>query len=307
MKVSFANKGEKFDFMDDYCKGRYITINYSKTQDELVSIEFVTEEKKFLFIKSEEYYLELRYKKFLNKEDVEVKRIYIESHEKKNALRVNEILKKKLALIEEEKTKQQERRERERQRKIDEQKARIEWLKSISDEGVVCFDVETTGLNPERDEILKISIINGSGETLFDEYIKPTHRRTWKEAEEKNGITPAMVKDKKHIEAYLDQLNDIFSSAKVLVGYNIENFDLDFLKEAEITIPSDAKIYDVMIKFAPIYGDWSDRFGEYKYKKLTTCARYYGYGRFKSHDSLEDAKATLHCFKKMMEDPTASF
>ncbi|MBQ1236810.1 MAG: hypothetical protein IIX70_00785, partial [Oscillospiraceae bacterium] len=66
MKVSFANKGEKFDFMDDYCKGRYITINYSKTQDELVSIEFVTEEKKFLFIKSEEYYLELRYKKFLN-------------------------------------------------------------------------------------------------------------------------------------------------------------------------------------------------------------------------------------------------
>lgn len=30
------------------------------------------------------------------------------------------------------------------------------------------------------------------------------------------------------------------------------------------------------------------------------CAEYYGY-EFKAHDSLEDAKATLYCYKKMEE------
>ena len=58
--------------------------------------------------------------------------------------------------------------------------------------------------------------------------------------------------------------------------------------------------YDVMLEFAPIYGEWSSYHESYKWQKLTTCAKYYGY-EFKAHDSLEDVKATLFCYKKMIE------
>lgn len=58
---------------------------------------------------------------------------------------------------------------------------------------------------------------------------------------------------------------------------------------------------DPMIMFAEIYGEWNERRGSYKWQSLTKCATYYGY-EFKAHDSLEDVKATLYCYKKMEED-----
>lgn len=39
----------------------------------------------------------------------------------------------------------------------------------------------------------------------------------------------------------------------------------------------------------------------YKWQKLTTAARYYGY-QFNAHDSLEDVRATLHVAKEIYKD-----
>lgn len=38
---------------------------------------------------------------------------------------------------------------------------------------IICLDTETTGLNHYDDEILQLSIIDGSGAILFSEYVKP--------------------------------------------------------------------------------------------------------------------------------------
>ena len=57
---------------------------------------------------------------------------------------------------------------------------------------------------------------------------------------------------------------------------------------------------DVMELFAPIYGEVSEKYGGYKWQKLQNCADYFGY-KFKTHDSYEDAKATLYCYHKIME------
>ena len=60
------------------------------------------------------------------------------------------------------------------------------------------------------------------------------------------------------------------------------------------------RVYDVMSVFAEVYGEYSDYHGGYKWQKLTVAANYFGY-KFHAHDSLEDVRATLHCYKKIQE------
>lgn len=55
-----------------------------------------------------------------------------------------------------------------------------------------------------------------------------------------------------------------------------------------------------MLAFAPIYGDYNKRYGNYKWQSLSTCANYYNY-EFNAHNSLEDTKATLYCYQKIKE------
>ena len=62
-------------------------------------------------------------------------------------------------------------------------------------------------------------------------------------------------------------------------------------------------MYDVMLKFAPIYGEWNEMRQDYKWQKLAKCAEYYGFhGDGQFHDSLEDVRATLHCFNSMISE-----
>lgn len=170
----------------------------------------------------------------------------------------------------------------------------------MQNEKILCLDVETTGLDFENDEIVQLSIINGNGDVLFNEYIKPEHQTEWDAAEAIHGISPQMVRDKKTIREYLSELNALFADADMLVGYNSDYFDLPMLRHAGVNIPEDIPTFDVMHAFSPIYGDWSKRYKTYKWQKLSTCASFYDYvpeGGY--HDSLEDVRATLHCYLAM--------
>lgn len=193
-------------------------------------------------------------------------------------------------------TKEQERMEENR-------KTENEVYRAVPKDKILCFDVETTGLSREEDEILQLSIVDGTGKTVFNEYIKPTRHESWDGAEAIHGISPSDVADKPIIEEYRDTLNDIFKDVQLLVGYNNIYFDNAFLKEAGIHLPEDAKMYDVMLKFAPIYGEWNEMRQDYKWQKLAKCAEYYGFhGDGQFHDSLEDVRATLYCFNSMISE-----
>ena len=171
---------------------------------------------------------------------------------------------------------------------------------------IICVDVETTGLSQADDEILQLSIIDGNCKTLFNKYIKPTRKTKWSDAQKIHGISPEQVKKLPTIKEHLPVLNEIFAGAELIIGYNIDLFDYGFLIEAGISIPDKTPTYDVMLEFAPIYGEWNNYFGDYKWQKLTTCAAYYGYkwGSDKAHDSLSDVKATLYCYYKMQNKDT---
>ena len=160
---------------------------------------------------------------------------------------------------------------------------------------VLCFDIETTGVNHKHDEILQLSIVNGNGVVLFDEYIKPRRKQSWPHAQKVHGIFPEMVDNKPTIDEYLPRLNHIFSSAELLVGYNIISFDMHFLNSAGVCFPDVIKVFDVMKEFQGISQKYS-----MTNQKLETCASFFGY-EFKAHSSLEDALATLHCYLKMTQ------
>lgn len=163
----------------------------------------------------------------------------------------------------------------------------------------IVIDLETTGVT-ENDEVLQISIIDEDGKILLNQYCRPENKTEWPMAEKINGISFEMVKDKPTLKELLSVVENIINSSSLIIGYNVD-FDLGFLKRIQTNIQwSNIITFDVMKAFAEIYKE-PKRYGRgYKYQKLSKCASYYKY-KFKAHDSLEDCKATLHCYKKITE------
>ena len=63
-------------------------------------------------------------------------------------------------------------------------------------------------------------------------------------------------------------------------------------------------VEDLSNIFAAIYGEFSPKHGDFKFKNLSTCADYFGYdwGEETAHNSLADCRATAFCYQKALEE-----
>ena len=96
-------------------------------------------------------------------------------------------------------------------------------------ENYVVVDVETTGINPEKDQIIEIAAIKMEDNEIitFQELVK-IEKGLQKEISELTGITDEMLADNgKDIDVVLDEFLDFVGNA-ILVGYNVK-FDVSFL------------------------------------------------------------------------------
>ena len=175
----------------------------------------------------------------------------------------------------------------------------------------IVIDTETTGLDPEKDELLQVSIIDDEGNVLFNSLFRPERTHTWDAAQAVNGITPEMVMNAPKIADKKEEISRIVEQAEAVIGYNTM-FDITFLTNNDIRLPVDQSfdVVDVMRDFAPIYGEWSEKKRDYKWQKLTKAAEYYGYDWEShpegAHNSLGDCFATLHVYKSIKKEKQAT-
>lgn len=177
-------------------------------------------------------------------------------------------------------------------------------LEKQTEPKVITYDMETTGLSPDEDDILKLSIVDGDGNELFNKIFKPTKKDEWPEAEKVHKITPEIAMDHAEFKDWQEQVQRIFDQADVIVGYNQRHFDDRFLAANGIKIDPAKENHDLMLEYAQAVGEpvtLKNGKTQLRWFKLEQAAAFYGHdwGAGKAHDSLADARATAFVYQQM--------
>lgn len=165
--------------------------------------------------------------------------------------------------------------------------------------GFITIDIETTGLDPEKDEILEIAAIkyieNNEAE-IFSRVVKVQNPLT-KEISELTGITDDfLLKNGMDIETALKDFWDFVGRAK-LVGYNI-SFDMSFLRNASI----EHKIKMQANKCIDILQLARRKVKDTKNYKMSTVANALGIEMVQKHRAESDCRLAFEIYRKLNEN-----
>jgi DNA polymerase III epsilon subunit family exonuclease len=163
----------------------------------------------------------------------------------------------------------------------------------------VVIDLETTGLSPERNDIVELSAVRFAGfepAETFSTLVRPARGINY-QASMVNGITEEMVEDAPLIEEVRDQFLAFVKNDRILVGQNIQ-FDLGFLRRNGIHLSERRyKIYDTM-RMARIHLCR----GEVQNHKLGTLCGYYHIENSDAHRGVGDCIATGELFARLARE-----
>lgn len=175
-------------------------------------------------------------------------------------------------------------------------------------ENYVAFDIETTGLCAEYDEIIEIGAIKVKDGKVVDKFnmlVKPKCKIT-KRITNINGITNEMVENCESIEEVLPKFIK-FTEKLPLVAHNIE-FDYSFINENYKRIKGkDFRRKKICtLKLMKKYVKDVNEYGEVYYRglKLSDCVEeFFGYEEWKkfyynSHRALIDAEMVSRIYEE---------
>ena len=168
--------------------------------------------------------------------------------------------------------------------------------KANFDQSFVVFDIETTGLSPEKEKITEIGAVKireGQVIECFSSLVNPACPIP-NRISELTGITDDMVKDAPFIEEVLPKFIN-FIQDSILVAHNAK-FDSAFIK-------NQAALMNIQI-INPILDTLALSrmcLPHLKKHRLNDLAKHYNVKLRNHHRALEDAQATAEIFLKLME------
>jgi len=156
----------------------------------------------------------------------------------------------------------------------------------------VALDLETTGLDSDRDAILEIGAVRFKGNRVEGEYstlVNPG-RPISPFITQLTGITDSMVANAPPLRQALPALDDFVGDA-IIVGHNIK-FDLGFLRKQRLFKDHDQlDTYDLAAVLIPAAGRYS----------LGALGHALGVILPATHRALDDAKVTHALFRKLFD------
>lgn len=166
---------------------------------------------------------------------------------------------------------------------------------------IIAFDLETTGLDKTKDQIIQISLAKFDRDTyeivdVFDSYVQPVGSYSiGLGAYFKHNIKPEFLSDKPHIYEIAKNIIDFIGDCDIL-GYNSMRFDIPFLK-AELNKYG----YDIDFTTRNCYDSFKEETRRNGNTLEKTYERYVGHSMIdeglEAHNSLSDIKATIEIFK----------
>jgi len=180
----------------------------------------------------------------------------------------------------------------------DEQKNQLEekYQKFLTTEFTV-FDLETSGLDPQKDEVLEVAGIKMRGHeevSRFEALIQPT-RGIPPEVEKINGLNEIFLlvngdKSPAVIKSFLEFIGD-----SIVVGHNIREFDWLFImshaKRHALPLPSN-KLIDTL--------ELSRKLLSLPRYNLTEVAKHFGYEHINAHRAMPDVEMNAKVFGHLM-------
>ena len=163
----------------------------------------------------------------------------------------------------------------------------------------VIFDLETTGISPNYDEVIEISALKVKDGKVVDEFntlVNPGRKIPFG-ATQVNGITNEMVADAPAFSHVLTQFLD-FAEGMVLVGHNIARFDMKFIwrdaKQYYGEIPSNDYVDTLQVarKHLP----------NLDHHRLVDLAEYYGISSEGAHRALNDCYMNQKVYECMVSE-----
>lgn len=165
----------------------------------------------------------------------------------------------------------------------------------------VVFDLETTGIYTDSDEVIEISGIkvkDGKAAEEFTSLVNPG-RHIPAGASAVNGIRDDMVKDAPVFSQVLGDFLE-FAGDMTLVGHNIHNFDMKFIyRDAQKfygKIPGNDYIDTLRFARKVLPG--------LSHHKLVDLAEYYGISAKGAHRALNDCRMNQQIFESLAKEMT---
>ena len=109
-------------------------------------------------------------------------------------------------------------------------------------ERVLFFDLELTGFY-DRDEIISISVCDGTGNMIMDTLVRPVHTKKWKRTEKIHGITPEMTEGQPTLEELTPAIKEMFANADAIIAYGVST-DYSHIKKIYETEEEQNALHD---------------------------------------------------------------